>query len=259
MSEAEGHSEGGDEPSAVEDLETIRQQDLKNIRAFARSGRPLTAEQLRRLEAADRGQPSLNLEASAGAGAVYVANQTMLAEALGLADRKTIQRWLRKPGAPQPTDDGRYEVNAWRAWMQASGLGQRSKGNDLESIKKTSAELDLRMKQLELDELEGRSAQTDDVVRIVVEQFARMVQGLRAMKHSLAPSVVGETVPEAGKRIGAAVDEVLSQFAIPESAKKKVFWRNVSARLASRLPPLLHTFMHEPTSDSTMETVGTPT
>jgi hypothetical protein len=166
---------------------------------------------------------------------------------------------MRKPGAPQPTDDGRYEVNAWRAWMHASGLGQRAKGSDLESIKKNHAELDLRIKQMEVDEMEGRSAQTDDVVRIVVEQFARMVQGLRAMKHSLAPSVVGETVPEAGKRIGAAVDEVLSQFAIPEGAKKKVFWRNVSAKLASRLPPLLHTFMHEPTSGCITETDGTLT
>jgi hypothetical protein len=258
MTDEAGHTEDVAD-QAQEDLESIRRQDLQNIRAFARAGRPLTAEQLRRLEAADRGQGALNLEMPATGQPVYVANQSMLAEALNLADRKTIQRWLRKEGAPQATDDGRYDVTAWRAWMLGNGLGSRRKEHDLESLKKEHATLDLRTKQIELDELEGRSAPIDDVVRIVVEQYARMVQGFRSMRHSLAPAVVGETVPEASKRIAAAVDEVLGQFAIPESAKKKVFWRNASTKLASRLPVLLHTIMPEPTSVCTTETDGTLT
>lgn len=51
----------------------------------------------------------------------YVPGQQELAKALGLKDRKTIQRWLKLPGNPGRKDDGRYDVIAWREFARSKG------------------------------------------------------------------------------------------------------------------------------------------
>jgi hypothetical protein len=53
--------------------------------------------------------------------AVAVAkNQTQLAALLGV-DRKTIQRWRKMPGSPDPEPNGSWNVAQWRTFAKANG------------------------------------------------------------------------------------------------------------------------------------------
>lgn len=238
----------------TQEVERLRLQDLANIRAKVRLGQPLSAEQLARLQQAGSGAA-----AAANSSDVFVSNQTALVEALGLESRKTIQRWSRKAGCPGALPDGRYNVTAWRNWMQSNNLGRgRKQGPDIEDVKNQSAVVELRMKQLELEEMEGRSISREEATQVMMAVMTKVAQTFRQLKHGLAPSVVGESVAEASKRIGQAVDEVLSLMSIPEAEKKKPFWRSVSAMLSDHLRELLSTSTPESTSDCTMETAGTP-
>jgi hypothetical protein len=71
----------------------------------------------------------------------------------------------------------------------------------------------------------------DEVCKVITEMVSGTVSGIRGAKHALAPRVVGETVPEATKRIGLELDEQLTKLSLGEWAKKKIFWSKVSAHL----------------------------
>lgn len=234
-----------------EDVDFLLKQDLQNLRSKVLNGGTLTEAQIKRLEASQASaSPALQPDA------VYVTTQQALAEALGVADRKTIQRWL-KDGAPAATDDGRYNVTEWRLWMQSKNRGSRKAKDDPENIKTQIALVELRRKEIELEELRGHMIDSEEAFDVSAEMWTRFAQAFRALKHELAPSVVGETVPEATKRIGAAFDHLLNSLSVPEGAKKKAFWRNVSARLSDLRQTFLRSNMPEGTSSCI--TAGIPT
>lgn len=235
---------------SLEEMERIRRLDVQNIRLKAEEGAVLTREQLKRLELAmDEGDPADS----------FVETQDKLADALGVADRKSIQRWLKEEGCPGKNADGRYNVKDWKLWVERKGKRTGSKAPNLEKQREKSMALDVRLKELELDERMGRMISREECLEVLMPLMTRITQQFRQMKHSLAPKVVGETVPEAGKRIGAEVDTVLEGLsAIPEEVKKKAFWRSVSTVLCDHLQTCLLGDTPMSTSRSTTAMRGTP-
>lgn len=234
-----------------EEMERIRSLDVRNIRKKVNEGAVLTREQIKRLEMA---LPDNEV------GEEYAETQDALATALGIADRKSIQRWMKEPGCPGKENDGRYNVKSWRLWTQTQNKRTGTKGTTYEKQREKSIALDVRLKELELDERMGRVIDREECTTVLLELVTKVTQALRSLRHSLAPKVVGETVPEANKRIGADIDATLELLAaIPEGAKKKMFWQSVSMLLSDHLRTLLHGDTPGTTSSSTRAGTSIPT
>jgi predicted site-specific integrase-resolvase len=166
-------------------------------------------------------------------GAVWVKNQSELAEQIG-CDRKTIQRWLKAagPDCPGHAADGRYNVTAWRQWVESKGKKVRAA-----VVGKDRGSLEIQNMRLRNDKLEienqlrrGETMHVDEVCKVLTEMMSAFVLKIRGVKHTLASAVVGVSVPEASKRIGRETDEALAELALGEWAKKKLFWATVYAR-----------------------------
>lgn len=222
----------------AEQMARIRDMDVKNIRLKAEQGKVLTREEMKRLElAAGETMSSVGVEE-------WATSQSDLAAKLKVSDRKSIQRWLKLTGMNAPpgaTPDGRYNVKDWAAWMERTGRSGRVKepASAIENTKSKLALLDLRTKEIEFDTLQGRMIDVEECKQVLSEVLSKLSQSFRGLKHRLGPEVVGVSVPEATKRIGAVVDETLAAMAIPEGVKKKAFWRNISSMLSDLLPMLL--------------------
>lgn len=174
------------------------------------------------------------LDVEAG-GVVWAKNQSQLAELLE-CERKSIQRWLKEadPDCPGKTSDGRYNVAAWKMWIAKSGKKVRSS----KSISKGDLEMEgLRLKneKLALENMvrNGELLHVDEVCKVLTEMLGAAVQRAKQAKHTLAPSVVGLSQPEAMKRIDREVFDVLSELSLGDWAKKKPFWSSVFAHLQS--------------------------
>jgi hypothetical protein len=174
-------------------------------------------------------------QAPASDAAVYVKDQVELADILGV-DRKSIQRWKKIEGCPGAKADGRYDVTAWKTWMQTTRRGHGKKeGKTKHDIETQIAELKREELEIGLKKTRGELASVDEVCEVLGALLAPLVNGMRTLRHDLAPQVVGESVPEATKRLGAAHHALLEKLSVGEWAKKKAFWSNVSARFSGHL------------------------
>jgi Bacteriophage CI repressor helix-turn-helix domain len=166
---------------------------------------------------------------------VWAKNQIELADHLGVS-RESIGRWMKQDGCPGHKADGRYNIQKWRTWMEASGKGSKKKppktklDHEIERL-----QLDNARRRMEQDVARGKLINEDEVIGVLTQLFQGLVNELRTIKHDIAPSVVGESVPEATNRIGRRVDEALEKLSLADWAKKKAFWRSVSQKLCDLL------------------------
>lgn len=232
----------------AEELERIRKMDVENIRIKAASGEVLTREQMKRLEMAVGEKETEE---------IFVGSQDELAKALDISDRKSIQRWMKESDAPGKEEDGRYSVTRWREWMERKGKRAGRPKATIEDQRSKAIALDVELKQLELAERRGEIIGREECTTVLLELVTRVVQGMRQVHHSLAPAVVGETVPEASTRIKASIDAELERLAaLPEAAKKKTFWQSVSTELCDHLQRCLSGSMPSRTSGCITATPG---
>lgn len=164
----------------------------------------------------------------------WAKNQSELAEQLD-CDRKSIQRWLKEgdPECPGKTADGRYNVTLWKLWVTKVGkrTGTIAKGKG--KIELELENMRLRNEKLDIENMlrRGELMHSDEVCKVLADMMGAFVQKVRGIKHTLAPSVVGVSMPEATKRIAREVDEALTELALGSWAQKKTFWSIVYARL----------------------------
>ena len=188
--------------------------------------------------AADPVQPEIAglLEAETRLG-VWAENQVELAEALG-CDRKTIRRWLKQndPDCPGAMPDGRYNITLWQLWVAKKGKKPAKKPlQDKGDLDAENMRLKNEKLQIENAVRRGELMAVDEVCQVVVEAVSAFVKRARGAKHTLAPQVVGVSVPEATKRIGSEIDDALRELSLGEWAKKKPFWGTVYATLSALL------------------------
>ena len=138
---------------------------------------------------------------------VFAKNQVELANLLGVC-RKTISRYKKLPGAPIQRPDNRYDVAAWKEFLERQEFHGRSTSSSKEELEREKLRLQNEKLQIEIDTRRGQSIDLEEACQV----FAAMVSGFReqgrAMRHDLGPKVVGVEVGEATKRIGVKFDEV---------------------------------------------------
>lgn len=165
----------------------------------------------------------------------WAKNQSELADHLS-CDRKSIQRWLKAgdPECPGHTSDGRYNVTLWKLWVDKTGKKVRSTSRGGKD--KGALEIDnmrLRNEKLDIENMlrRGELMHVDEVNKTLTELVSAFVDRVRSMKNTLAPAVVGVSIPEATKRISIETDEALNELALGDWAKKKPFWSSVFVHL----------------------------
>ena len=184
----------------------ILKKNLLNIIRKVQDGKTLTPAELGQIQGIADGDDSAK---------IWAKTQVELADSLSV-ERKTIQRWLKVKGCPQARSDGRYNVPEFREWAEKTG---RRTATDESDDSEERARLEVRRLRticerldLELEIQKGSYTQNDEVARQVYRMVATARKVLGAMPSSLAPQVVGMTIPEAEKRIREQVDAVITQL-----------------------------------------------
>jgi len=162
-------------------------------------------------------------------GRAYADSQQKLAEFLNCS-RSTINRLLRKDGAPAKTADGKYPLVEWQEFYAKNNKDATVDDAELlleRKAKRRRAEVALEKEELELAIAKGELISTEEACRIVSQAFAGTVQGMKDMEHTLAPLCSGLDVPAARAEIRKGSIKALEKFSLGDWAKKKAFWRTV--------------------------------
>jgi hypothetical protein len=216
-------------------LEADKQARLKAIRAKADAGTVLSAAERQFLQdhATEETPPA---DGEAAMQPIWAKSQVELAQHLKCS-RKTVNRYLEIEGdeaPPAPTPDGRYNVTLWKLWCQDHGHLKKKLTDAADRQALEDRTIALRNERMEMENAikRGELISIDEASRVITEMVGGFVAGIRGMKHTLGPLVVGVPVPEATKRIGRESDNQLTKLSLGEWAKKKAFWSTISALLS---------------------------
>lgn len=202
----------GSRSLTAEDAEKVLKANYLNCVRKAASGQTLSSVELGFIEAVRHrgGDGSIDVPAPT---ARFAKNQVELAEALGV-NRKTIQRWLKRDGHPGTRPDGRYEIPLWKTWARTQG----HVFEDAEPVDKKAAEVKILLQrsellQIEIDKERDRLMPVEEVRGAFGRMIGEFRVALYSIPGSLAPQVVGLTVPEAEKRLRHALDDAMTLVA----------------------------------------------
>jgi transcriptional regulator with XRE-family HTH domain len=151
-----------------EQLSKLKSANLSNLVKKLRAGKTLTAAEMKLIEEAE--------SQSSGRKLVTVGE---LAEMLGVT-RKTIGQWRRdkRPGVPDKVS-GKEDANAWVAWLSenpGAGFFDGKPRADRESLLCQKLEVDIAIKQAQLDEINGKLIPRADVK----DHFVRVASSIQA-------------------------------------------------------------------------------
>lgn len=164
-----------------------------------------------------------------GEQVVFLGTQEALAVHLGV-ERKSIQRWMKKPDCPGRAKEG-FNVQEWRAFIERNKLGKKvaSKGKiELDNEKAALVNEGLRLRNAKA---RGEVCSIEEVVKVLNELVAGFTLNLTQAEFTIAEEVSGVDVGEGVKRLKRRHKEVLETLALGEWAQKKTFWSSVYAAL----------------------------
>lgn len=187
-----------------EQAQVLLKADLANLERKVKEGKTLSACERNLLENAIRGQPDAPT-------VNFAKNMVELAKILNV-DRKTIQRDLKLNGCPKRRPDGRYDVNAWRAWRESRKGVDTAEGMTQSELRARQILLQNQKLEFQLAQLRGEFVPVADVEKWVSDMVLAAKKVLYSMPTSLAPQVVGVSVAEAERRIKESIDEALEQL-----------------------------------------------
>lgn len=167
----------------------LLQRNALNLANKVKAEKPLTPKEVAMLEGIIAGG-----EARAKR---WAENQVELADVLGV-DRRTINRWLKHKHAPETAANGKYDITAWRTFQREHARG----GDDDEDVDVTKERARNLLLQNEKLEFQLKVLRRDYIANAQVEQeTADLIQNAKKVllsgPASLAPQVVGVTIPEA--------------------------------------------------------------
>jgi len=138
----------------------------------------------------------------------YASTQAQLAIVLDVS-RWTIIRSRQRDGNPGVGPDGRYDVKAWRAFLEQQREKRAGGANAAERLR------NLRLKndklEAELEALHRDWAPMTDVIRWGKE-LGDAIRKIVSTLPLAAPSLVGLEVPELEKRLKAIEDDLLTRL-----------------------------------------------
>ena len=161
----------------------------------------------------------------------YVPTQEALAAHLGV-NRKSVERWLRKPDCPGKSEHG-YDCKAWELFCEKNRLGgtKKARGKGIVALEEEKLRLGNEKQELLNARLRGEAMGIDEVCATLGDMMAGFVLTLRQTIPGIVEEVAGLPLAEANKRMRRRLDEALSTLALGEWAQKKTFWSKVYARL----------------------------
>ena len=179
----------------------LLQRNALNLAKKVQSEKPLSPKEVAMLEGIIAGGDA--------SGKMFAENQVELADALRV-NRRTISRWLKNKDCPETRPDGRYDITAWRAFARTHGNGHDD--DDVDVTKERARNILLQNEKLEfqLKVLRGDYRASDEVERETAQLIANAKKVLLSGPSSLAPQVVGVSIPEAETLLKQWLHDALS-------------------------------------------------
>lgn len=141
----------------------------------------------------------------------YAKNQTELAK-LFKVDRKTIQRWRKEPGFPEPLSNGKWDVFATRTWIKANQRSDPDETEDLHDLKVRQLKLICEKLEHEISVKRGDYTLNDEVKRWVATMIQESKTVLLGIPAKAAPQVIGMEPAEAEAFLKDAINEALGHL-----------------------------------------------
>lgn len=188
----------------AEQADILLKADLRNLAKKVQAGKTLSASERNLLQS--------TLSGGKASEKSFADNQVELADILDVS-RKTIQRHLKREGNPGSQPDGRYNVNAWRAWLkQFGGLADENDGLTQTQLKARQLLLQNQKLEFQIAILRKEYVPAIDVEKWVGEMISNARKKLLAGPASLAPQVVGVSPPEAESILREWLHEAMQQL-----------------------------------------------
>jgi len=176
--------------------------DAANLAKRLQLGHTLTAAERRHMEALAAGATDPD--------PTFVRSVYELAAVIGV-ERKTIQRWAKLEGAPEPRPDGRLEVAAWRAFKATRRAGERDEEGTTDE-KEKSNRLKNEKLQIEIAALKHEYIERAEVEQWVSGMIIAAKNVLLGLPSALAMQVVGLNPTETEALIRQGINEALDQL-----------------------------------------------
>lgn len=168
-----------------------------NLVRKLQSGLVLTSREVRAFEAVASGNGN------------RIRTKLGLARALQIS-RPTLDAWLAKPGNPGRSQDGLFDVDAWREWAEANGLG-RHNTPAMRAAKARQTLLQNQKLEYQIDLLRREYVPTVEVEKWGAELKAQ-IKNVVGQLRLLAPSLAGLRVGEIEDRLSEMENEILSRL-----------------------------------------------
>ena len=146
----------------------------------------------------------------------FAKNQTVSARLLGIT-RQTYGEWRRQfNDFPQSMSDGREPVRAVADWMKLHGKGPDKDGaKDKETLtekKGRKLDVDIKVAKRKLSILNKEYVAVTDAQKVIGDMIGEAKKVFLSGPSSLAPQVVGVTIPEAEKLLRDWLNDALSRL-----------------------------------------------
>lgn len=194
------------------DAITLLSQNFANMQKKVANGKTLPASELVVVKKILEGDNLGGFVETGDSGKEknFAKNQVELAKILGV-DRRTIQRWAKKPGRPEKRADGRYEIAAWKQFSKLQG---HSVGGD-DGGSKTAKDQNIALQNEKLL-FQLKVLKKEYVSAAEVEQWGAHLGGeIRKTVvsiHKIASSLAGLTPAEIEIRLKELEDEILMKL-----------------------------------------------
>ena len=145
----------------------------------------------------------------------WVKNITELAAEMGVT-RRTISNWRKRPEAPKPASDGRWNIVEWQIWAGEEGVGHTATDDESEAVRNEYMLENWRLRnerlRIDLEQVRGSMSDNEDVARMVRRMITNCRRVLTSIAGTLAPQLAGMPTPEIEKRIREEVESAMRQL-----------------------------------------------
>lgn len=196
------------------DAITLLSQNFANMQKKVANGKTLPASELvvvkKILEGDNLGGFVESKTTDSGKENTFAKNQVELAEILKV-DRRTVQRWLKKPGCPGKSSNGRYKIPDWKQFAKLQGHDTGDSDGDGVTAKDQNIRLQNEKLLFQLKVLKKEYVSSAEV-----EQWGASLGGeIRKTVvsiHKIASSLAGLTPAEIEIRLKELEDEILMKL-----------------------------------------------
>lgn len=178
----------------------LLQANLKNLAKKVQQGKTLSNAERKLLEASLDGKadkPRL------------VQNKSRLAEALGIS-RTTLYRYTQQQGAPKAKPNGSHDLREWEEFIERIQSGEN--GLTLQEVRAQQILLQNQKLEFQIGIMAGEYIRVEDVIDYVSRIIAISKNNILRVGPAVAPTVVGETVSEAERKITEALIEAMTNL-----------------------------------------------